>query len=180
MFWAVFKQNGTALTTWAQFYTDREIPAAVQPAAESLYLAEPVVNADDSVTAYDDNFKVVKVDGREVREWGRPVYFKNLQAELRPAEGDTVYLYNTELFQSVNPLWVILLTPVVVGFFAWLKRRGREPNTATKIAWGLLVSALSTLVMVAAVYVCDNGEMKASAVGGWWPATAWSPSASSS
>ena len=82
-----------------------------------------------------------------------------------PAEGDTVYLYNTELFQSVNPLWVILLTPVVVAFFAWLKRRGREPNTATKIAWGLLVSALSTLVMVAAVYVCHNGEMKASA---WW------------
>jgi POT family proton-dependent oligopeptide transporter len=52
-----------------------------------------------------------------------------------------------------------------VAFFAFLKRRGREPSTATKIAWGLLISALSTLVMVAAVYVCENGEMKASS---WW------------
>ena len=25
MFWAVFKQNGTALTTWAQYYTDRHV-----------------------------------------------------------------------------------------------------------------------------------------------------------
>ncbi len=165
MFWAVFKQNGTALTTWAQFYTDREVPAAMQPAAESLYLAEKVVNTTDSVTAYDANFKVVKVDGREVKELGKAVYFKNLQPELMPAEGSTLWLFNTELFQSVNPLWVIFLTPVVVAFFALLKRRGREPNTATKIAWGLLISALSTLVMVAAVYVCHNGEMKASA---WW------------
>ena len=165
MFWAVFKQNGTALTTWAQFYTDREVPAVVQPVTESLYLAEQVVNSPDSVTAYDANFKVVKVDGREVREWSKPVYFKNLQPALAPPEGATIHLFNTELFQSINPLWVILLTPLVVGFFALLKRRGMEPNTATKIAWGLLISALSTLVMVAAVYVCENGAMKASS---WW------------
>ena len=31
--------------------------------------------------------------------------------------------------------------------------------------WGLLVSALSTLVMVWAVKICDNGEIKASS---WW------------
>jgi POT family proton-dependent oligopeptide transporter len=165
MFWAVFKQNGTALTTWAQFYTDREVPELVRPAAESLYLAESAPNQVDSVTAYDANFKVVKVDGKEVKEWGKPVYFKNLQAERMPAEGASLYLFNTELFQSINPLWVILLTPVVVGFFALLRRRGKEPRTATKIAWGLLISALSTLVMVAAVYVCQNGEVKAS---GWW------------
>lgn len=165
MFWAVFKQNGTALTTWAQFYTDREVPAAVVPTTDALYLAEKVVYADDSVTAYNESFKVIKVDGKEVKEWGKPVYFKNLQPELAPAPGSTVHLFNTELFQSINPLWVILLTPLVVAFFALLKRRGREPNTATKIAWGLLISALSTLVMVAAVYVCGNGAMKASS---WW------------
>jgi POT family proton-dependent oligopeptide transporter len=40
LFWAVFKQNGTALTTWAQYYTDRELPAAIAPAANDFYLAE--------------------------------------------------------------------------------------------------------------------------------------------
>jgi POT family proton-dependent oligopeptide transporter len=164
VFWAVFKQNGTALTTWAQYYTDREMPAPVQPAAEALYLAEKVTYTPDSVPSYDANFKVIKdADGQVVKEWGVDVYFQNM---VPPPEPDaSVSLFNTELFQSINPLWVILLTPVVVAFFAFLKRRGREPSTATKIAWGLLISALSTLVMVAAVYVCENGEMKASS---WW------------
>ena len=165
MFWAVFKQNGTALTTWAQYYTDRELPAAIAPTANELYLAERVVNANDTVPIYDDEFRLVKVDGVVQTEVGKPVYFKNLQAERMPAEGETLYLGNTELFQSINPLWVILLTPLVVGFFAFLRRRNLEPSTASKIGWGLLVSALSTLVMVWAVRICDNGEIKASS---WW------------
>jgi proton-dependent oligopeptide transporter, POT family len=165
LFWAVFKQNGTALTTWAQFYTDRELPAAIAPTANELYLAERVVNANDSVPLYDEEFRLVKVDGVAQTGYGKPVYFKNMQPELMPAEGETLYLGNTELFQSINPLWVILLTPVVVGFFMLLRRRGLEPTTASKIGWGLLVSALSTLVMVWAVKICDNGEIKASS---WW------------
>jgi POT family proton-dependent oligopeptide transporter len=50
----------------------------------------------------------------------------------------------------------------VVGYCAWLNRRGREPSTATKIALGLLISAVSTLVMVVAVYVGSNGSIKVS------------------
>jgi POT family proton-dependent oligopeptide transporter len=165
LFWAVFKQNGTALTTWAQYYTDRELPAAIAPTANELFLAERVVNANDTVPVYDNEFRLVKEDGVARTEVGKPVYFKNLQPERMPEEGGTLYLGNTELFQSINPLWVILLTPVVVGFFAFLRRRGLEPSTASKIGWGLLVSALSTLVMVWAVRICDNGAIKASS---WW------------
>ncbi len=164
-FWAVFKQNGTALTTWAEYYTDRELPPAVAPVADALYLAETKVNAPDTVPMYDAGFNLVKVEGVTQMEYAKPVYFRNVRAEEMPPEGATVYLANTELFQSINPLWVIILTPVVVAFFALLRRRNREPSTASKIGWGLLVSALSCLVMVAAVYVCQNGAIKAS---GWW------------
>jgi POT family proton-dependent oligopeptide transporter len=164
-FWAVFKQNGTALTTWAQYYTDRELPAAVVPVADALYQVEKPVNKVDSVIAYDDEFKVIKVDGKEQKVMGKPVYFKNLPDHRLPPEGEPAYILNTEIFQSVNPLWVVVLTPVVVAFFSMLRRRGREPSTASKIGWGLFISALSTLVMVWAVKVCDNGAIKASS---WW------------
>jgi len=53
----------------------------------------------------------------------------------------------------------------VIAFFFWLRRRGKEPTTPAKIGWGLVISALSTLVTIAAVYACHNGEIKASA--GW-------------
>jgi POT family proton-dependent oligopeptide transporter len=165
MFWAVFKQNGTALTTWAQFYTDRELPAAIANGADNLYLAEKVTNAPDSVSLYNEKFQVQKVDGKPIKVWEKPIYFRNLQADKMPAEGETVKLVNTEIFQSINPFWVVVLTPLVVGFFAFLRKRKREPSTPDKITWGLFISGLSTLVMIWAVMSCHNGIEKASS---WW------------
>jgi POT family proton-dependent oligopeptide transporter len=77
---------------------------------------------------------------------------------------------NTEIFQSVNPFFVVAFTPLLIIFFGFLRKRNKEPTTATKIAYGLLVSALSTVVMVIAVYVTDNGSAKASA---WWLITSY-------
>ncbi|MCF8430072.1 MAG: peptide MFS transporter [Bacteroidia bacterium] len=162
MFWAVFKQNGTALTTWAQYYTDRETPALVKPVAESLYQVEKVTNQVDSVEAFTEKFSLIKENGKAKKVWDKPVYFRNLQTQLMPADHAEISLFNTELFQSINPLWVIILTPLVVLFFGLLKRKNIEPSTASKIAFGLLISSVSTLVMVAAVYYCDNGAEKAS------------------
>lgn len=162
VFWAVFKQNGTALTRWAKYYTDREIPAVLQSPARMLYQAETMPTKIDSVTRYDAQYQAVKVDGKVQKDWGRDVYFRNQRPETVPQDGQPVYLISTELFQSINPGWVVLLTPVVVAFFAMLRRKKKEPSTATKIAFGLLISALSTLVMVAAVYAGSNGEIKVS------------------
>ena len=71
-------------------------------------------------------------------------------------------LWPTELQASINPGFVILLTPLVVGFFGFLARRKKEPSTPGKIAWGMLISALSWLVMVAGALACSNGLDKAS------------------
>ena len=80
----------------------------------------------------------------------------------RPADGNEVSLWATNLSQSINPAWVIILTPLVVAFFAWMRRRKKEPSTATKIAFGLFISGLSALVMIGAVYASNNGTDKAS------------------
>ncbi len=165
MFWAVFKQNGTALTTWAQFYTDREMPAAISETAEDLYLAQTLVNKSDSVPHYNNEFQLVKVNGMAEKIWDKPVYFRNVAPENMPPENESIRLINTEIYQSVNPFWVVVLTPLVVLFFGFLRKRKLEPSTPGKIGWGLFVSALSTLVMVWAVYATHNGLEKASA---WW------------
>ncbi len=54
---------------------------------------------------------------------------------------------------------------MIVAFFAFLRRRQKEPSTATKIAFGLLISGLSALVMVGATIASNNGGEKAST---WW------------
>ena len=175
MFWAVFKQNGTALTRWANNYTDRSIPA---PLIEPLRAINLIDGKDGvqgktyemkEVSAYDDQYRTLKDEaGKPVKEMGQDIYFRNIsekeRASLEANPNQEVALYNTELFQSINPGWVIILTPIVVGFFMILRRRGKEPTTPTKIVLGLFISALSCLVMVGAVYAGDNGLIKVSAI----------------
>jgi POT family proton-dependent oligopeptide transporter len=154
-FWAVFKQNGSTLNTWADEYTDREVPAAMLSSMQTLQQVKKYEYVKDSIPQ-KGNKEVV---------YDYPAYFSNMSAADLPKEGETIYAFNTNLFQSVNPFWVVAFTPLVVAFFGFLKRRGREPSVPAKIAFGLLISALSCLVMVGAVYASDNGAVKSSA---WW------------
>lgn len=163
MFWAVFKQNGTALTRWANYYTDRSVAQVIEQPLNNLYLVEEKVYGDSEVTVYDSQFRAEKdSEGNTVKTIGKDVYFRNVSKDELPKEGEKVYLINTELFQSINPGWVVLLTPILVGVFAFLRKRKKEPSTPGKIALGLFISALSCLVMVAAAYIGSNGEIKVS------------------
>ena len=78
-------------------------------------------------------------------------YFSNLPQDKRPGAGKEVLLFSTELYQSINPFWVVCLTPIIVGLFGWMRSKKKEPSTPAKIAMGLFITGLSTLVMVAAV-----------------------------
>lgn len=163
LFWAVFKQNGSALNTWADRYTDRSMEGTAKKVFSTFSLSQPLKYAKDSVALYDEQFRLQKdANGNVIKEYNFPTYFRNIPAEDRPTDGNEVSLWATNLSQSINPGWVIILTPLIVAFFAFLRRRNKEPSTATKIAFGLLISGLSALVMVAAVAANNNGAEKAS------------------
>ncbi|HRB70590.1 peptide MFS transporter [Flavobacterium sp. WV_118_3] len=165
LFWAVFKLNGSALTTWADRYTDRQTTGTTSKVFNGLKLAKEVEYKKDSVELYDAQFRLQKENGVVKKEVNYPLYFRNVAPEKLPAEGSKVSLWATNLSQSINPGWVIILTPLVVAFFTFLRNRRKEPSTPTKIAFGLLISALSVLVMVAAVKMGGNGTEKVSV---WW------------
>jgi POT family proton-dependent oligopeptide transporter len=166
IFWAIFKQNGTALTTWAESYTNRELPAAIVTPAKALGMVQEIPYTKDSVIWVDAQFRPIKSpEGKMQKVIDYPLYYKNIPTEQLPAEGESVKLISTELFQSVNPFFVVLLTPLVVGFFIWARKRNMEPSTPGKIFWGLMITALSTTVMIGAVTIGLNGAEKVSA---WW------------
>ena len=169
-FWAVFKQNGTALTRWANYYTDRSVSASLEKPLEKIYMVDGKGYETKEVPVYDNQYQSQKdKDGNALKVQGKDVYFKNISPEKRASleqnPDSKLFLYNTELFQSINPFWVIALTPVIVGLWAFLRRRGKEPLTPTKIVLGLFISALSCLVMVLAVSAGENGSVKVSP---WW------------
>ena len=165
LFWAVFKLNGSALNTWADRYTDREISGKTENIFNGLKLSKEVEYKLDSVDKYDASFRLQKKNGIVEKEIDYPIYFRNVAPEKLPKEGAKVSLWATNLSQSINPGWVIILTPLIVAFFTFLRRRKKEPSTPTKIAFGLLISALSVLVMIAAVNIGGNGSEKVTV---WW------------
>ena len=165
LFWAVFKQNGSALNTWADRYTDRQVSGVSENVFQSLRLSKEIQYSKDSVALYDDQFRIQKSNGMVVKEFNYPTYFKNNPPELNPPEGHRISVWSTNLSQSINPAWVIILTPLVIGFFSWLRRKRKEPSTPAKIAFGLLISAFSVVFMIGAVWAGHNGAQKASV---WW------------
>lgn len=52
-----------------------------------------------------------------------------------------------EIWQAVNPFFVIVLTPVVMWIFSFLSRRGKEISTPRKIAYGMLIAGLGYLFL---------------------------------
>lgn len=57
-------------------------------------------------------------------------------------------LEGAELFQTFNPLFVVLLTPVILAYFGWLRAKGKEPSTPKKIGIGMGIAAVGFLVML--------------------------------
>lgn len=53
-----------------------------------------------------------------------------------------------EVFQSANPLFVVGLTPIVVGLFGWLRSKNMEPSTPKKIAIGMGIAMSGFIVMM--------------------------------
>jgi POT family proton-dependent oligopeptide transporter len=73
------------------------------------------------------------------------------------------YPFPSSWFQSVQPIFVILLAPV----FAWLWMRlgPREPSSPAKFALGLLFVGIAFLVLMPAASLAQGGGFKVSP---WW------------
>jgi proton-dependent oligopeptide transporter, POT family len=52
----------------------------------------------------------------------------------------------TSLFQSINPIYIVLLAPLFAGLWQWLGRRGLEPSAPAKFGLALIQVGLSFLV----------------------------------
>lgn len=59
-------------------------------------------------------------------------------------------------FQSVNPLAVITIAPIMTVIWGWLHKRNMEPASPLKMAWGLALLCLGYIVTAMAVKGVDS------------------------
>lgn len=172
VFWVIYNQNSTGLTIWADQYTNREMPAAVEKISQPLGFTQAVSTKPTPVKKFDQYFRAqTGPDGSTLQTIGLNPYLQNLPKDRWPAEGQTLHVLSPEIFQSVNPFFIILFTPLLVWIFMLLAKRKREPNTPVKVSFGIIMAGLSSLLMLVAIAttVPDIYHNKASMV--WLIAT---------
>lgn len=150
-FWTIYNQNSTGLTLWAEKHTNREASPTTAKITGAIFPMQKVTDTPRMVSKLDQYMREVKDDsGNVIQEMGPDPYFVNVPRDQWP-QGKEVKLTNTELFQSINPLFIVVLTLVFVPLFAHLRKRGKEPSTASKFGMAMFIAGLSALVMVFAI-----------------------------
>lgn len=63
-----------------------------------------------------------------------------------------------ETYQTFNPLFILLITPLIVAFWNWLRKRDKEPSTPAKIGLGMFISGLALVIMVVGSIMGGNAD----------------------
>lgn len=190
-FWMVFNLNGTALTFWAEQNTQREVPEWSTSALKKVDLLQeaPIeyfLNAGEDTPRPGNSWlniihgseeEIATAKGAYAKKLGEVGYKnagpipvsqaewhkmnQNVNQKLEPGERHVVA--NTELFQSINPLFILFFTPLLLGFWSILRKYGKAPNTTGKMAIGMVLAAICWLVMLSSVDSTNDGTVKAPA-----------------
>ena len=73
---------------------------------------------------------------------------------------------STNTFNALDGLFCVILVPPLVMWWRWQARRGREPDDLQKIAWGYLITAIASALMVLPAMRIDS---TGATVGIVWP-----------
>lgn len=148
-FWMSFHQNGLTMTFFARDYTVSKVTSS-QYMVFSLFILIPFIVFMYGI--YLSTFGLL--GGKKNAKTGIWLivagivlliagYFVDIRTIAEPLVNIT-----PQIFQQFNPFFIILLTPVTVGIFTALARKGKEPSAPRKIGIGMLLAAVGFLVLL--------------------------------
>jgi len=143
-FWMAFHQNGSALTFFANKYTNLEVSGAMRIGFNIFSLFFIAVSVYTLISA----FQAKSVKTRCYCLLGTLVLWGSSLALYLGMDNPTYALPSD--FQQFNPFFVVALTPFSMLFFGGLANKGHEVSAPARIAWGMLVAALGFVVITLA------------------------------
>lgn len=141
-FWMSFHQNGLTQTFFARDYTVKE----VDPLTNIFFNLKSILPFIAAVAGLIMFFTRKKPAEKALSLaaflgfGGLTYYIAKGYVTLNPIA--------PEIFQSFNPLFIVVLTFPVMGAFAWLRKRNQEPSTPRKIGIGMIIAAVGFVIMV--------------------------------
>jgi len=129
--------------------TTVQVPETADPVREGIFLVDVAGQRVPALLVSEETYAAV--------------YEQAADERLEP--GKFLGLVNAEMITALfNPVFVVLLTPVVVWVFGRLAARGRPVTTARKIFIGMILTTIALLIMAWSARVGGNGAVKVSAM----------------
>jgi POT family proton-dependent oligopeptide transporter len=144
-FWMAFHQSAVTLTYFARDYTVPSVSKATNLWFDLMGLLPIFLSVLGLV------FLARKASSRLTRILGGVAFAGfGVLAYLRYSGYAATNPFQPQMFQHFNPFFIVVLTPLVVGIFGWLNRKGKEPTAPRKIGFGMLMTAAAYAILVAA------------------------------
>ncbi|WP_321516941.1 peptide MFS transporter [Marinifilum fragile] len=142
-FWMAFHQNGLTMSFFARDYTVTSVGPATYLVFNIWSLLSIVVGilALSNLVKKESSAKGKLISGTLVAISAATTYYFY-------SNNPEVNAFSPELFQHFNPTMIVLLTPIIVGLFAWLNKRGKEPSAPRKIGIGMIITSFGFLILV--------------------------------
>jgi len=145
-FWMAFHQNGSALSLFARDYTHIVTGSITYLLFDIIGLHAVLFVLLGGSAALVSKTQKQKGIGALFAVIGVIIIIIKLntlgsQNEIAP-----------EQFQSFNPMFIVLLTPIMVGWFAHLNKKGKEPSSPAKIGIGMIITAIAYVFMLIAAF----------------------------
>lgn len=146
-FWMSFHQNGFTMTFFARDYTTAHT-SGISGLLFSLAGTVPFIFVFYGIFLLITGTKKTKPLGGVMAAAFAILLWFVYQNKFAGQETT----YTPQMFQQFNPWFIILLTPVFVGFFSWLNSKHKEPSAPRKIGIGMIIAALGFLILFAASF----------------------------
>ncbi len=154
-FWMTFHQNGFTLSIFARDYTASKV-SDLTYTFFSLKSFLPVI-----VTLIGLVFLLRKASKQKEKIAGGILFLVGIIVSYWVISGyDDSMDISPQMFQHFNPIFIVFLTPVVIGFFSYLQKKGKEPSTPRKIGIGMIITGISFgLMMIASIGLKSPHEL---------------------
>ncbi len=141
-FWMSFHQNGLTLTMFARDYTTQ----FVGPFTNLFFNLWSILSV------------IAAIAGCALLFFNKKMTTRIIGAVSFLGFGFLCYWFasnnpplnsiSPEVFQSFNPLFIVALTPLVMGIFSWLNKKGKEPSSPKKIGIGMFIAAAGFIIVL--------------------------------
>ncbi len=144
-FWMSFHQNGFTLTIFARDYTVSKVSDVTFTFFNlKSFLPFLAAVAGLALLIRKASKKLARLIGLGLLVGGGLLTYV-----VVTGYNDTMPI-TPQLFAHFNPIFIVFLTPVIIGFFTFLQKRGKEPSTPKKIGIGMIITGLSFAIMMLA------------------------------